>query len=90
MGRGVAICWLLGGQAEEGGEQGRVGLPDQRPDELGGQRMTRPQRRPASLRAFPEPGLVMRWPGVGAPPVLCLSRRFCGVEGVRNRAGEQT
>ena len=29
---GVAMFWLLGGQAEEGGEQGRVGLPDQRPD----------------------------------------------------------
>ena len=28
--------------------------------------MTRPQRRPASLRAFPELGLVMRWPGVPA------------------------
>ena len=25
--------------------------------------MTRPQRRPASLRVFPELGLVMRWPG---------------------------
>ena len=25
--------------------------------------MTRPQRRPANLRAFPELGLVMRWPG---------------------------
>ena len=31
--------------------------------EIGGQRMTRPQRRPASLRAFPKLGLVMRWPG---------------------------
>ena len=29
---GVALFWLLDGQAEEGGEQGRVGLPDQRPD----------------------------------------------------------
>ena len=28
--------------------------------------MTRPQRRPASLRAFPKLGLVMRWPGVRA------------------------
>ena len=28
--------------------------------------MTRPQRRPANLRAFPKPGLVMRWPGVRA------------------------
>ena len=27
--------------------------------------MTRPQRRPANLRAFPELGLVMRWPGLG-------------------------
>ena len=26
VGRGVAIFWLLAGQAEEGGEQGRVGL----------------------------------------------------------------
>jgi hypothetical protein len=25
--------------------------------------MTRPQRRSANLRAFPELGLVMRWPG---------------------------
>ena len=25
--------------------------------------MTRPQRRPANLRAFPRLGLVMRWPG---------------------------
>ena len=25
--------------------------------------MTRPQRRPANLRAFPQLGLVMRWPG---------------------------
>lgn len=25
--------------------------------------MDRPQRRPANLRAFPELGLVMRWPG---------------------------
>ena len=31
-GREVALFWLLAGQAEEGGEQGRVGLPDQRPD----------------------------------------------------------
>jgi len=29
---GVALFWLLDGQAEEGGEQGRVGLPGQRPD----------------------------------------------------------
>ena len=28
--------------------------------------MTRPQRRPVSLRTFPELGLVMRWPGVRA------------------------
>ena len=28
--------------------------------------MTRPQRRPAIRRAFPEQGLVMRWPGVRA------------------------
>ena len=28
--------------------------------------MTRPQRRPTSLRVFPELGLVMRWPGVRA------------------------
>ena len=36
--------------------------------------MTRPQRRPASLRAFPELGPVMRWPGVAAPLALlaCL------------------
>jgi len=32
LGRGVALIWRLDGQAEEGGEQGRVGLPDQRPD----------------------------------------------------------
>ena len=32
----VALFWLLGGQAEEGGEQGRVGLPDQMPDKLWG------------------------------------------------------
>jgi hypothetical protein len=29
---GAALFWLLVGHAEEGGEQGRVGLPDQRPD----------------------------------------------------------
>ena len=29
---GAALLWLLVGQAEEGGEQGRVGLPNQRPD----------------------------------------------------------
>ena len=29
--------------------------------------MTRPQRRSANLRAFPELGLVMRWPGLDCP-----------------------
>jgi hypothetical protein len=31
--------------------------------------MTRPQRRPANLRAFQKLGLVMRWPG----SVACLA-----------------
>ena len=35
--------------------------------------MNRPQRRPASLRAFPELGLVMRWPGFW---LLALSATF--------------
>ena len=35
--------------------------------------MTRPQRRPANLRAFPELGLVMRWPGFRLGLVSCFA-----------------
>ena len=44
----------------------RSALPARGEADIGGQRMTRPQRRSANLRAFPELGLVMRWPGVRA------------------------
>ena len=63
MGRGAAMLWLLDGQAEEGGRKDELACPARGQTNLGGRRMTRPQRRPASLRAFPKPGLVMRWPG---------------------------
>ena len=46
--------------------------------------MTRPQRRPANLRAFPELGPVMRWPGVPAALAFlaCLGGfgQRCGME----------
>ena len=71
---GVALFWLLARQAEEGGRKDELACPARGQTNFGGQRMTRPQRRPASLRAFPEPGLVMRWPGVAAPLafIACL------------------
>ncbi len=49
--------------------------------------MTRPQRRSASLRAFPELGLVMRRPGVAAPPasIACLG----GFHEVRSGRGRR-
>ncbi len=50
--------WRGAGGVQSGRDRGQT--------DLGGQRMTRLRRRPASLRAFPELGLVMRWPG--SPP----------------------
>ena len=89
MGRGVALFWLLAGRLRREGGRDELACPARGQTNIGGQRMTRPQRRPASLRAFPELGLVMRWPGVTALPRL--SRRFCAAEGARNRSRtEQT
>jgi hypothetical protein len=80
--------WLKGGgvslQAKRGARVAR-GEAD-----IGGQRMTRPQRRPASLRAFPELGPVMRWPG--SPPVSAVFTKCRAAEsegGIAHRARGQ-
>jgi hypothetical protein len=70
----------------------RSALPARGEADIGGQRMTRPQRRSANLRAFPELGLVMRWPGLAAPPAFCLyggfaQRRGAGRGGWRPISG---
>jgi hypothetical protein len=88
VGRGVALPALLrhlverwaDGSRERGlSQDARRGASRCRcAADIGGQRMTRPQRRPASLRAFPEPGLVLRWPGA----IACLGGfgQRCGTE----------
>ena len=69
-GRGVAVSGFWTGRLRREGSRDELACPARGQTNFGGQRMTRPQRRPASLRAFPELGLVMRWPGNR------LSRRF--------------
>ena len=73
LGRGGARCRAvrtIAWPGLEGGGDGRDGVLCGGHANIGGQRMTGPQRRPASLRAFQEPGPVKRWPGNR------LSRRF--------------
>lgn len=64
--------------------------------DIGGRRMARPQRRPASLRAFPQLGLVMRRPGMRAAsastPVSPVFMKWNVVEsegGIAHRAWGQ-
>ena len=40
LGRGVALFWLLGGQAEEGGRKDELACPTRGQTNFGGQRMT--------------------------------------------------
>ena len=49
--------------------------------------MTRPQRRPANLRAFPKLGLVMRWPGfwLASLGALVLAELLGGVAAYRSQ-----
>ena len=75
-GAGGALLWLLGGQAEEEGEQGRVGLPDQMPDKLWGP--AHDQAAAEASEAFPELGPVMRWPG--SPPVSPVFTKWSAAE----------
>jgi hypothetical protein len=71
-GRGKAIVsWGAGsrcsgfwtGRLRGDGSRDEFASPSRGQTNIGGQRVTGPQRRPASLRAFPELGPVMRWPG---------------------------
>jgi hypothetical protein len=41
VGRGVALFWLLDGQAEEGGRKDELACPAGGQTNIGGQRMTR-------------------------------------------------
>ena len=90
---GAALFWLLGGQAEEGGEQGRVGLPDQRPDKLwgpahdrgrsGGQRPTSRRWLGASVSGARTGDALAG--GASGTCLPRLSRRFSRSVGQRSR-----
>ena len=60
------------------GSRDELACPTRGQTNFGGQRMTGPQRRPASLRVFPELGPVMRWPG--EPPVSPVFTKWRAAE----------
>ena len=61
--RGPRCSGFWAGRLRREGSRDELACPTRGQTNSGGQRMTGPQRRPASLRAFPELGPVMRWPG---------------------------
>ena len=71
-GAGSRSSGFWAGRLRRKGSRDELACPPRGQTNIGGQRMTGPQRRPASLRAFPELGLVMRWPG--EPPVSTVLR----------------
>ncbi len=66
------------GRLRREGSRDELACPARGQTNIGGQRMTGPQRRPASLRAFPELGPVTRWPG--EPPVSAVFTKYSAVE----------
>jgi len=66
------------GRLRRKGSRDELACPARGQTNIGGQRMTGPQRRPASLRAFPELGPVTRWPG--EPPVSAVFTKYSAVE----------
>ena len=72
------VSWVAGprcsgfwaGRLRRNGSRDELACPTRGQTNIGGQRMTGPQRRPASLRAFPKLGPMMRWPG--KPPVSAV------------------
>ena len=77
--RGPRCSGFWAGRLRRKGSRDELACPTRGQTNIGGQRMTGPQRRPASLRVFPELGPVMRWPGNR------LSRRFSRSGGQRSR-----
>jgi len=89
-GAGSRSSGFWAGRPRREGSRDELACPTRGQTNFGGQRMTRPQRRPASLRAFPEPGLVMRWPG--SPPVSAVFTKWSAAEsegGIAHRAWGQ-
>jgi hypothetical protein len=62
-GAGSRCSGFWAGRLRRKGSRDELACPTRGQTNIGGQRMTGPQRRPASLRAFPKLGPVMRWPG---------------------------
>ena len=76
--RGPRCSGFWAGRPRREGSRDELACPTRGQTNFGGQRMTRPQRRPASLRAFPELGPVMRWPG--EPPVSPVFTKWSAAE----------
>jgi hypothetical protein len=76
--RGPRCSGFWAGRLRREGSRDELACPTRGQTNIGGQRMTGPQRRPASLRAFPELGPVMRWPG--KPPVSPVFTKWRAAE----------
>jgi hypothetical protein len=85
MGRGVALFWLLDGQAEEGGGRDELACPARGQTNIGGQRMTE-----AAAEASESASVSGARTGDAlAGGIACLAV-FCVAEGARSGAEKQT